>query len=84
MGVHKVFNPTDLMFTEFTFASLVTQEEPKTYNYAYFKFSSSFLLDTNSFILIIFKRLYHTNFKLSIVNFARALPPGPPLNPTEN
>ena len=41
----------------------------------------SFLLDTDNFSVTISKSLYHTSFKLNIVNFSRALPPGPLLNP---
>ena len=37
----------------------------------------SVLLDTDSFSFIIFKRLYHTSFKLNIVNFSSVLPHGP-------
>ena len=40
-------------------------------------YNSSFSIDTGIFI---FKRLYHTSFKLNIVNLSRALPSGPPLN----
>ena len=42
-----------------------------------------FLLDTENFSFIIFKGLYHTSFKLNIVNFSRALPPWSPTEPTE-
>ena len=46
--------------------------------------SSSFVSDTDSFLsFIIFKKLYYTGFKLNIVNFSKALPPGPPTEPTE-
>ena len=42
-----------------------------------------FLLDTENFSFIIFKGLYHTSFKLNIVNFSRALPPWSPTEPSE-
>ena len=44
-------------------------------------YNSSFLLDTDSFSFIIFKRLHHTSFKINISTFSKALPSGPPLNP---
>ena len=44
-------------------------------------YNRSFLLDTDSFSFIVFKRLYHASFKLNIVSFSRALPYGPLLNP---
>ena len=42
-------------------------------------YNGSFLLDRDSFSFI-FKRQYHTNFELNIVNFTSTLPHGPPLN----
>ena len=44
-------------------------------------YNSSFSIDTGIFSFIIFKRLYHTSFKLNIVNLSRALSSGPPLKP---
>ena len=41
------------------------------------KYNSSFLLDTDSSSCIISKTLYHTSFKLNVVNFQRDLPSGP-------
>ena len=47
--------------------------------------NSSFLLDiTNNFSFIISKRLYHTSFKLNIVNFLLAFQLGSPLNPMKD
>ena len=70
-------------FTVFTFASFLTWEET-TINITVhmLNYTSSFLLDGFSFI--VSKRLYHTSFKLNIVNFPRAWPPGPPMNPLKS
>ena len=57
----------------------MTLEEAKTnITVRNLHYNSSFLFDTESFSFIIFKRLYRTSFKLNIVNFSIALPPGPP------
>ena len=83
MGVYKVFNSTvlTLFFTEFTFTSFLTYEEPKTQISEHIlNYSSSFLLDTNSFRFIV---LGHPSSKLNNKNFARALYPGPPTEPVE-
>ena len=45
-------------------------------------YNSSFLLDTDSFSFITFKRLYHTSFKLNIVKIFEGFAPWSPTEPT--
>ena len=81
----KVFSSSDLtlLFYRVYLCFILDQRRTKNkHNCACFKlYSSSFLLTTDIFHFIIFKRLYHTSFKLNIMNFSWALHPCPPLNP---
>ena len=47
----------------------------------YKKTYSSFLLDADSFSFIISKKLFHTSFKLNIVNSSKDMLPGTPPGP---
>ena len=74
MGIFKVFNSTDLMFCNvYLCFPLDLRRTKNKHNCVYFILYGNFLLDTDSFSFIIFKRLY-TSFKVNIVNFSIALP----------
>ena len=78
-GVHKVFNSNVML----VFASILIQEETTKNTIGYiFNYTSSFLL--NNFNFIISKRLYHTGFKLNIVNVPTTLPHPQPLSSSLN
>ena len=73
---YSILQISHYYFTEFTFASILTQEELKTnITVPISYYNSSFLLDT---VLILLKRLYHSSFKLNIVIFSGALTSGLP------
>ena len=57
-----------------------TEAELKKSIFFFKKTCSSFLLDTDSFSFIISKRLFHTSFKVNIVNFSNGLLCSPSLN----
>ena len=85
MGVYKIFSSSDstlLFYSVFTFVSSLTQEETTANITVHISnYNNNFVLDNFSFI--ISKRLYHTSFKLNIVNFPKALLPWSSTEPTE-
>ena len=72
MGAYKVFNLSSPLLPSFP-----TRNQTQTQLHILY-YNSSFVLDTNSFSFVIFKRLYHISFKLYIVNISNAQPPGLP------
>ena len=82
--IYKVFYSSDLTLLFYSvylcFILNLRRDNNKQTNITVhiLNYNSSLLVGNFSFI--ISKRLYHTSFKLNIVNFPRALHPDPPLN----
>ena len=79
MVVHKVFTSIDLMllfYRVYLCLILDLRRTKNAHNCAYFKLQQQFFIRYKQFQFCqIFKRLYHTSFKLNIVNYERALNP---------